>query len=72
MFDKGSRVRTSLGNGRVMYQRLAPPDYSTPQSYCVYLDSKEAESLLPPFPLYTGTIFPAIEVEPEDGPSEPE
>jgi hypothetical protein len=64
MFIKGDRVKTPLGNGSVLWKRMAGPDWISVECYSVELDSKKAEALLPPFPYYSGTVFPAEEVSP--------
>jgi hypothetical protein len=64
MFAKGDRVVTPLGAGAVAYARMAPPEYVLPVSYSVVLDAKKAESEKPPFPAYSGTVFPADQVQP--------
>lgn len=65
MFDKGNRVVTPGGPGKIVYRRMAPPTYTEVEVYSVYLDSKKAENEKPPFPSYTGTIYPAAQVRPE-------
>ena len=62
MFDKGDRVMTPQGPGVVIYRRMAGPDYRNVEAYSVCLDHKKAASEKPPFPSYTGTVFPAEEV----------
>lgn len=61
-FDKGDRVNTPLGAGSVIYSRMAGPDYCSVAAYSVCLDSRKAESEQPPFPSYSGTVFPAEQV----------
>lgn len=65
MFDKSDRVITPGGPGAVVYRRMAPPTYSEAEAYSVCLDSKKVESEKPPFPSYTGTVYPAGDVKPE-------
>lgn len=57
------RVKTKLGLGTVVYVRNAPPSYTVPEVYSICLDEKKKESEQPPFRSYSGTIFPADEVE---------
>ncbi len=61
-FEKGQRVNTPLGEGAVVYQRMAPPSYTEVEAVSVLLDSKKAESERPPFPSYSGTTFPAEQI----------
>jgi hypothetical protein len=55
-FKQGDRVITKLGAGRIVYQRMAPPDYREAEAVSVLLDSKQNN------PKYAGTIFAAAEV----------
>jgi len=57
---KGDRVQTPLGAGTVAYQRMAAPAFSTPEAVSVVLDARRHD------PRYTGTIFPAGDVTPEE------
>jgi hypothetical protein len=66
-FIKGDRVKTPLGNGTVLWKRMAAPDYIEVDCYSIELDTKKAETLVPPFPYYNGTVFPAEEVSAENG-----
>ena len=50
------RVTTPMGEGTVVYCRMAPPTYSEAQVYSVKLDCKAEQDG------YTGTIFPAGKV----------
>lgn len=59
MFDKGDRVLTPEGPGTVAYKRMKGPTYAEVECYSVCLDHKKAACEQPPFPSYTGTIFPA-------------
>lgn len=59
MFTKDQRVMTSRGAGSVAYQRMAPPDYATPEAVSVVLDSERYRNG------YAGTIFSAADVAPE-------
>ena len=51
-FTRGQRVKTPLGVGTVVYQRMSPPDYTDAFAVSVKLDSKKN-------PEYNRTIFPA-------------
>lgn len=62
-FYKGQRVITPLGEGSVNYQRMAPSNYDEAEAVSVLLDSKMEEMNKPPFPNYSGTIFPAEKVK---------
>lgn len=57
MYDKGDKVITTMGPGVIVYKRMKAPTYSEVEVYSVALDHKVAESYLPPFPTYTGTLF---------------
>lgn len=62
--EPGTRVKTSKGEGTVVYSRnSAESNYKFAHVYSVLLDSKKAESEQPPFPSYSGTIIPAGDVE---------
>lgn len=65
MYDKGARVRTPQGCGSVVYRRMKAPTFSEVDCYSVCLDAKKKESETPPFPSYSGTVFPADAVTPE-------
>jgi hypothetical protein len=56
IFDRGERVSTPKGEGRVVYCRFLAPKFSEPQSYSVVLDSMIGNLT------YSGTIFSAGEV----------
>jgi hypothetical protein len=60
MFVKGDLVCTPCGKGKVEWVRMAGPDYLVPQAVSVRLDSKKDH------PTYTGTVFPASDVMPQD------
>lgn len=62
VYDKGDRVTTPGGSGTVVYRRVLGPDFQQVGHYSVALDHKVAEQDRPPFPSYTGTIYPASEV----------
>lgn len=64
MYHKGQSVIVTFDDGheetgRLVYQRMAPPDYSKPEAISVFLDSQRERSG------YVGTIFPANQVRPE-------
>lgn len=62
--EAGTRVKTSKGEGVVVYARMGSAShYRFAEVYSVLLDSKKAESEQPPFPSYSGTIIPANDVE---------
>lgn len=66
MFDKGDRVNTPQGPGKVVYRRMDHlGDINQVAAYSVALDHKVEACNHPPFPSYSGTIFPAGEVKPE-------
>lgn len=56
IFHQGDRVITKLGTGRVVYQRMAPPNYTEAFAVSVMLDAKQNK------PGYAGTIFASAEV----------
>lgn len=58
MFDKGDRVTTPGGPGKVVYRRMKPPTYSEVDVYSVKLDTTEN-------PSYYGSLYPADKVEKE-------
>lgn len=62
-FHKGQKVKTPLGEGIVNYQRMAYPNYSEAEFVSVFLKKKLEEMNKPPFPNYSGTIFPAKDIE---------
>jgi hypothetical protein len=62
-FTQGERVRTPLGLGTVVYQRLAAPEYREAEAVSVVLDSERARID------YRGTILPAGDVEPLPAPA---
>jgi hypothetical protein len=70
IFDKDQHVITPLGSGVVVYALYNPPDYTEVAAYSVMVFSKFEASLLPPYPNYHGTIFPAEQVKPEISQSE--
>lgn len=55
-FTKDQRVNTPQGPGKVVYIRMAPPDYSEAIAVSVALDSRQKD------PTYTGTIFKTEDV----------
>jgi hypothetical protein len=57
-FVKGERVKTALGQGRVLSQRMKPPLYIEAEAVSVCLDSKKEWLGIN----YGGTMFPADEV----------
>lgn len=63
MFDRGDKVMTPMGPGTVVYRRMASPSYAEVDAYSVALDHKVAEAQKPPFPSYSGTVFPAEQVK---------
>lgn len=65
MFEKGDRVNTPMGTGKVLYKRMKGPEYSEVSAYCVLLDKEVDKMMMPPFPSYSGTIFAADKVEKE-------
>ena len=56
----GDRVQTPHGPGTVVYQRMAPPDYTEPRAFSVVLDDLAEK------PGYSGTIIAANVVLPFD------
>lgn len=65
IFDKGDRVMTPDGPGSVVFRRMGGSFYADVKAYSVCLDHKKAESEKPPFPSYTGTMYPASDVKEE-------
>ena len=70
-FIKGQRVIVKAPEpwegfklGTVVYQRMKAPQFSEVEAVSVLLDEKKAASQKPPFPSYSGTIFPAEQVFP--------
>ena len=63
MFKLGTRVQTPHGVGTIVGNRMMSPSYNEVGSYIVSLDAKQAASNKPPFPSYTGTVFPANQVK---------
>jgi hypothetical protein len=57
---QGDRVVTPLGAGGVAYTRNGWPDYTKPVAVSVVLDARRN------VPGYTGTIFKAADVRPEE------
>lgn len=57
-FRQGQRVKTPLGKGSVVYQRMGPPNYNKPVAVSVLLDKKSHMGS------YTGTMFKAKDVKP--------
>jgi len=62
-FDRGDKVMTPLGPGKVNYKRMAAPTYAEAEVYSVLLDDKVEATKHPPYPSYSGTIFPAEDVK---------
>lgn len=58
IIQKGARVKTPRGEGVIVYARLAPPTFNTPEVYSVLLDKNRKVIG------YSGTIIPAYQVEP--------
>ena len=63
MYKKGQSVIVTFEDGRqetgrVVYQRMAPPNYSTPEAVSVFLDSRREVYG------YAGTMFLAKNVKP--------
>lgn len=59
-FRDGDRVRTPDGAGRVVYRRLAPPDFGTVAAYSVHLDVRGEDQG------YCGSVYAAADVQAED------
>lgn len=60
-FNIGDRVLTPGGKGRVVYRRMAPPDYSEVAAYSVFLDNVNEQLLRPT------SIYPADQISEETG-----
>ncbi len=65
MHERGDRVITPGGPGEVISKRMSAPTFTEAEAYSVCLDSKKAESEKPPFPSYSGTTYPAADVQME-------
>lgn len=63
VFKPGDRVLADHSPGFVVYVRFAPPDYSTPIAYSVWMDKHRNR------PGYNGSIWPACDVRAEDSAS---
>lgn len=55
-FYKDEKVKTSLGVGVVVYQRMKAPDYAEAEAVSIKLIHRQDEKD------YQGTMFPASEV----------
>lgn len=57
VFTKHTSVMTPGGKGKIVYARMAPPDYSEVAVYSVLLDNANH------YANYSGSIYPAEDVK---------
>lgn len=68
---EGTLVNTPKGKGKIIYARMAGPDYREPAAYSVDLNYVlgDMKMRIQKNPNYVGTMFPASDVTAVDVPS---